>query len=198
MMTLWDDHSSTQNSVSYNVWGEDSYRILDYANVQFGRWATMFNRNVGPYYQNSEDGSGVSARRYTLVTTKPDCLSSYNSSSLSSFGTTTLCGVFAFSAKSLQVLLFLAAFFQFLTFSFFRSSVTSSCHRCLGLPTGLVLICFQSNTFLVGLAIIIQSSYNWRLQYWNWMLSLYKLKLKQCNCGYQLRSSQQAQGCVAF
>ena len=30
--------------------------------------------------------------------------------------------------------------------------MTSSCHRCLGLPTGLVPICFQSNSFLVGLA----------------------------------------------
>ena len=35
---------------------------------------------------------------------------------------------------------------------FFRSSITSSCHRCLGLLTGLVPICFQSNSFLVGLA----------------------------------------------
>jgi len=60
--------------------------------------------------------------------------------------------VFAFSAKSLQVLLSLAASFQFLTFSFFRSSMTSSCHRCLGLPTGLVPIGFQSSSFLVGLA----------------------------------------------
>jgi len=30
--------------------------------------------------------------------------------------------------------------------------MTSSCHRCLGLPTGLVPIGFQSNSFLVGLA----------------------------------------------
>ena len=59
---------------------------------------------------------------------------------------------FAFSAKSLQVLLSLAASFQYMTFSFFRSSMTSSCHRCLGLPTGLVPIGFQSNSFLVGLA----------------------------------------------
>jgi len=42
----------------------------------------------------------------------------------------------AFSAKSLQVLLSLAVSFQFLTFSFFRSSITSSCHHFLGLPTG--------------------------------------------------------------
>ena len=35
---------------------------------------------------------------------------------------------------------------------FFRSSMTSSCHRCLGLPIGLVPIGFQSNSFLVGLA----------------------------------------------
>ena len=60
--------------------------------------------------------------------------------------------VFSFSAKSLQVLLPLAASFQFLTFSFFRSSMTSSCHRCLGLPTGLVPTGFQSSGFLVGLA----------------------------------------------
>jgi len=61
--------------------------------------------------------------------------------------------VFVFSAKSLQVLLSLAASFQFFTFSFiFRSSMTSSCHRCLGLPTGLVPIGFQSSSFLVGLA----------------------------------------------
>ena len=60
--------------------------------------------------------------------------------------------VFAFSAKSLQVLLPLAVSFQFLTFSFFRSSMTSPCHRCLGFPTGLVPICFQSNSFLVGFA----------------------------------------------
>jgi len=60
--------------------------------------------------------------------------------------------VFAFSAKSLQVLLSLAASFQFLTFSFFVSSMTSSCHCYLGLPTGLVPIGFQSRSFLVGLA----------------------------------------------
>jgi hypothetical protein len=35
---------------------------------------------------------------------------------------------------------------------FFRSSMTSSHHRCLGLPTGLVPIGFQSSSFLVGLA----------------------------------------------
>ena len=60
--------------------------------------------------------------------------------------------VFTFSAKSVQVLLCLAASFQFLTFSFFRSSMTSSCHRCLGFPTGLLPIGFQSSSFLVGLA----------------------------------------------
>jgi len=59
---------------------------------------------------------------------------------------------FAFSAKSLQVLLSLAASVQFLTFSFFRSSMTSSCHRCLGLPTGLIPIGFQSSSFPVGIA----------------------------------------------
>jgi len=60
--------------------------------------------------------------------------------------------VFAFSTKSFQVLLSIAASFQFLTFSFFRSSVTSSCHRCLGFSTGLLPIGFQSSSFLVGLA----------------------------------------------
>ena len=59
---------------------------------------------------------------------------------------------FAFSAKSLQVLLSLAVSFQFLTFSFFRSSMTLSCHRCLGLPTDLVPIGFHSNSFLVWFA----------------------------------------------
>jgi hypothetical protein len=38
--------------------------------------------------------------------------------------------------------------FQF----FFRSSMTSSYHRCLGLTTGLVPIGLQSNSFPVGLA----------------------------------------------
>ena len=60
--------------------------------------------------------------------------------------------VFAFSAKSLQVRLSLTTSFQFLTFSFFTTSMTSSCHRCLGFPTGLVPIGFQSSRFLVGLA----------------------------------------------
>ena len=58
--------------------------------------------------------------------------------------------VFAFSAKSLQVRLSLATSFQFLTLSFYRSSMTSSCHLCLGLPTCLVPIVFQSNSFPVG------------------------------------------------
>jgi hypothetical protein len=44
----------------------------------------------------------------------------------------------------------LVPFFYFQIF--FRSSMTSSCHRCLGLPTGLVPIGLQSNSFLVGLA----------------------------------------------
>ena len=42
--------------------------------------------------------------------------------------------------------------FQFLTFRFFRSPITSSCHCCLGLPAGLVPIGFQSSSFLGGLA----------------------------------------------
>jgi len=59
---------------------------------------------------------------------------------------------FAFSAESLQVLLSLTVSFQFLTSSFFNSSLTSSCHHCLGLPTGLVPIVSQSSSFLAGLA----------------------------------------------
>jgi hypothetical protein len=35
--------------------------------------------------------------------------------------------------------------------------MTSSCHRCLGLPTGLVPIGFQSNSLLVGLVWSILS-----------------------------------------
>src|SRR5215469_7571509 len=46
----------------------------------------------------------------------------------------------------------LSYFLPVFTFSFFKSSMTSSCHRCLGLPTGLVPIGFQSNSFLAGLA----------------------------------------------
>src|SRR5215469_7085244 len=46
----------------------------------------------------------------------------------------------------------LSYFLPVFTFSFFKSSTTSSCHRCLGLPTGLVPIGFQSNSFLGGLA----------------------------------------------
>ena len=60
--------------------------------------------------------------------------------------------VLPFSARSLQVLLSLAVSFQFFIFSFFKSSMTCSCHRCLGLPTSLVPIGFQSTSFLVGLA----------------------------------------------
>jgi len=58
----------------------------------------------------------------------------------------------AFSTKSPQDLLSLAVSFQFFTFSFFRSSMTSSYHRCLVLPTGLFPIGLQSNNFVVGLA----------------------------------------------
>jgi len=38
------------------------------------------------------------------------------------------------------------------SFHFFRSSMTSSYHRCLGLPTVLIPIGLQSNSFLFGLA----------------------------------------------
>ena len=77
---------------------------------------------------------------------------SFQSSSLSSFGTTTLCWFSPSQPSLFQVLLSLAASFQFFTFSFFRFSMTSSFHRCLGLPTGLVHIGFQSNSFQIGLA----------------------------------------------
>ena len=60
--------------------------------------------------------------------------------------------VFAFSVRSLQVLLSLAVSFHVLIFSFFRSSITSSCHRCLGLLTLLIPTGSQSSSFLVGLA----------------------------------------------
>ena len=60
--------------------------------------------------------------------------------------------IFTLSAKSLPVFLSLAVSFQFLAFSFFRSSTTSSCHRCFGLPIGLVPMGFQTNSFLTGLA----------------------------------------------
>jgi hypothetical protein len=39
-----------------------------------------------------------------------------------------------------------------LSFNFVRSSMTFSYHRCLGFPTALVPIGFQSNSFPVGLA----------------------------------------------
>jgi hypothetical protein len=39
-----------------------------------------------------------------------------------------------------------------LTFSFVKSSMTLSCHRCLGFLTGLVPIGYQSISFQVGLA----------------------------------------------
>ena len=77
---------------------------------------------------------------------------SSSSSSSSSFGTTTLCG-FLPSHPSLSKffcpLLFPSSF---ITFSFFTSSITSSCHHFLGLPTGLIPIGFQSSSFLAGLA----------------------------------------------
>jgi len=41
---------------------------------------------------------------------------------------------------------------SFLLSGFFIFSMTSSCYRCLGLPTALVPIGLQSNSFLVGLA----------------------------------------------
>ena len=46
----------------------------------------------------------------------------------------------------------LSCFLPLFIFSFFKSLKTSSCHRCLGLPIGLLPIGFQSNSFLVGLA----------------------------------------------
>ena len=60
---------------------------------------------------------------------------------------------FRLPSQAVQVLLSLAVPFNFFfTFAFFRSSVTSSCHRCLGLPTGLVPTGLQPNSFPVGLA----------------------------------------------
>jgi len=46
----------------------------------------------------------------------------------------------------------LSCFFPVFIFRFFKSSMTSSYHRCLVLPAGLVPIRFQSNTFLVCFA----------------------------------------------
>jgi len=66
-----------------------------------------------------------------------------------------LLGVSALSARSLQLPLSLAVSFQFLIFIFFRPSMTSYFHCCLGLPTGLVPIGFHSNSFLVSLAWFI-------------------------------------------
>jgi len=69
----------------------------------------------------------------------------------SSFVTTTLCGLSP-SQPSLSKLFYPWLFpSRFLLSAFFRSSITSSCHRCLGLPIGLVPIGLQSNSFLVGL-----------------------------------------------
>jgi hypothetical protein len=70
----------------------------------------------------------------------------------SPFGTTTVCGFPPSQPVSLQALLSLALSFQFFTFSFLKSSMTHSCHRCLGLPTGLFPIDFQFNNFLGGLS----------------------------------------------
>ena len=44
-----------------------------------------------------------------------------------------------------------------------KSSMTSSCHRCLGIPTGLIPIGFQSNSFLVGLAWFFLCIWLWHL-----------------------------------
>ena len=75
------------------------------------------------------------------------------STSSSSFGTTTLCGVSPSQPGSSVLSSFLPVFF---IFTFIKSSMTSSCHRCLGLPTGLVPIGFQSNSFLVHSLYISQ------------------------------------------
>jgi len=126
-------------------------------------YTSVFTREYGPYLQGTLEAAG-SCR--TLV---PPTIQNRHTADvghtfyypltaeLSYFIIVIICHynalwVFAFSAKSLQVLLFLAASFQFLTFSFFRSSMTSSCHRCLDFPTGLVPIGFQSSSFPVGLA----------------------------------------------
>ena len=75
-----------------------------------------------------------------------------SSSSSSSFGTTTLCG-FSASQPSLS-----KSFYPQLSPSSFSLSAFLDlplhplCHCCLGLPTGLVPIGLQSNSFPVGLA----------------------------------------------
>ena len=105
--------------------------------------------------------------------------------------------VFTFSTKSLQVLLSLAVSFQFFTFTFFRSSMTSSCHRCLGLPTALVPIRLQSNSFPVGLAwcilwiypnhLILRALMNLTISAllltlwpWNWTFKYYHIIYVKC------------------
>ena len=69
--------------------------------------------------------------------------------SSSSFGTTPFVGFHPLSqvSPSSSILSCLLP-----VFNFFRSYMTSSYHRCLGLPTGLVPIGLQANSFLVGLA----------------------------------------------
>jgi len=57
----------------------------------------------------------------------------------------------------------LSCFLPLFIFSFFKSLKTSSCHRCLGLPIGLLPIGFQSNSFLVGLAWSILCTWPSRL-----------------------------------
>ena len=49
----------------------------------------------------------------------------------------------------------LSCFLPVFYFQLFKSSMTSSCYCCLGLPTVLVPTSFQSNTFVVGLAWFI-------------------------------------------
>ena len=59
---------------------------------------------------------------------------------------------FCFLSQVSPVSSILSCLLPAIDFQLFRSSVTSSCHRGLGLPTGLVPIGFQSISFLVGLA----------------------------------------------
>jgi hypothetical protein len=54
-----------------------------------------------------------------------------------------LCKVLACSTTFFQLSLFCAPFFQLRTFMFFVSSKTSSSHCVLGLPVGLLDICFH-------------------------------------------------------
>jgi hypothetical protein len=73
-----------------------------------------------------------------------------NSSSISHYNPLW---VLAFSDRSFQTFLSVANSFQFLTFSAFRSSHTSSNHLNLGLPSDRLPIGFHSNILLAVLEV---------------------------------------------